>query len=312
MNILVTGGTGFLGSRLVKYLKSHDVEVFRGDVLDIRAVKEALRFRDTVVHLVGLNDATCRENPVKAYDVNVLGTYNLLRNEDVYWPLQRVIYFSTIHVYGFPPAGVITEESRVNPKSVYAISHYLAEEMVLRHPGGLVLRLSNGFGCPAGQGPTGWVVVVNKMCRDAVETGEIILNVGDSESRNFVTVGDICRTVGHFLEKPRPGVYNVGSSQTLSILTMAFKVGLRCEALFGFRPRVVYDDRNVLPNTSDTLDYRIDKLKATGFEPLEDFDNEIDATLRLIHGHFTTYSRRTEKIKEAVIGEKGSCKKTAS
>jgi UDP-glucose 4-epimerase len=276
MNILITGATGFIGQRLVLHLAGqHNVISYKADILAIQKDDIARHNIDAAIHLVGLNDALCRENPKRGYEVNVIGTHNLLRALS---DRCKVIYFSTIHVYG--NEGVLTEETPVFPQSIYSMSHYLAEEFV-RERGGVVLRFSNGFGCPVKREiQTAWSVVVNSMCKQAVTTGEIVLNIGYDEVRNFITVTDMCRAVSHFIYNNYSGVFNVGGSESIPIIEMGYRISNRYNKLFGCLPPIKILDGGTKQITD--LDYRIDKLKNTGFDLLENFDEEIDNTLRMV------------------------------
>lgn len=290
MNIYLTGSQGFLGGRLKKHLEVfHTVDCLEGNILD--KIPTGSEY-DVAIHLVGLNDHQCQKDPVGAYDVNVTGTHNLLSSVKA----KKVIYFSTIQVYGYPACGKITEETKPNPQSVYAISHYLAERLVLGHPGGTVLRLSNGWGRPVSSGrATAWIVVMNAMCKKAVENKSIELFVPENEERNFITAADICRAVSHMVVSPETGVFNVGSSRSVRIVDMAYKVSDRCRVLFGYMPDVKLINagswdfytprrRDLAPYVNYGLDYRIDKLKATGFTPTENYEQEIDDLLMMCDG----------------------------
>ena len=294
MKILLTGSTGFLGGRVKQHLeKLHDVVCLNSDIRGTLVFPYEF---DAIVHTVGLNDHQCQENPLKAYDVSVMGTYNLLQSVRA----KKVIYFSTIHVYGYPAEGTITEKSEVKAKSVYAVSHYLAEQLVLKHPAGTVIRLSNGWGCPENVSrETAWIVVMNAICKKAIKEKEIELFVGPEEERNFVTASDICGAVSHLLG-PHKGVFNVGGTQSVRIIDMAFRVADRCKVLFGYEPKVktinsgsweFYEPKQRPPLDNHLLDYRIDKLASTGFRLMENIDQEIDNTLRMV-------KNEEEKIRE--------------
>ena len=311
MKILLTGSTGFMGGRLKRALSvGHEVHCFQGDILGKIPQEEY----DAIVHLVGLNDAQCRKDPVRGYGVNVTGTHNLLSSVKA----KKIIYFSTIHVYGYPAIGTITEETPANPKSVYAISHYLAESMVLQHPGGVVLRLANGWGCPADfKRDTAWVIVMNAMCRKAVETKKIDLYAHKNEDRNFITASNVCLAVHHMIDSDEEGVFNLGSSASSRIVEMAYRVSDRCSALFGYSPEISMADGQYgmmfHPSRNDydmpiSLDYRIDKMIASGFTPRIDTDEEIDDLLIMInHNMRLKYEKEKETGRNQHFYEAAQC-----
>ncbi|WP_435157186.1 NAD-dependent epimerase/dehydratase family protein [Haladaptatus sp. DFWS20] len=146
--VLVTGGTGFIGSYTAKDLVEHghdvvaydlstdtrileklgvadDVEVRRGDLSDptdvIRAVKETGATR--IVHLAALLTTTARENPRLAIDVNIQGTNNVFEAaRTLSDQVERVAWASSAAVFA-PPAnydnGWVTEDDLVYPDTLY-------------------------------------------------------------------------------------------------------------------------------------------------------------------------------------------------
>ena len=104
------------------------------------------------------------------------------------------------------------------------------------------------------------------------------------QRRDFITLADAGRAVDHLLHLPATacgdGLFNLGGECVLSMIELAQRIAVRCEVTLGFRPGI----RTMQPPTGQTepvLDYRIDKLKQTGFELRGGMDAEIDATLRL-------------------------------
>ena len=153
MKTLVTGGAGFIGSNLVDRLveSSHKVTVLdnlsTGNIANLDKVKEKINFInidiakdkldnyfeniDYVFHLAGLADIVPSiENPKAYFDVNLLGTLNVLeasRNKQV----KKCIYAASASCYGIPSDYPTNEKSKIDPKYPYALTKYLAEEMVI-------------------------------------------------------------------------------------------------------------------------------------------------------------------------------------
>ncbi|MCK5334070.1 MAG: NAD(P)-dependent oxidoreductase [Candidatus Aenigmarchaeota archaeon] len=142
MKILITGGTGFLGSRLVKALvkKSHKVAILSrlkdtrlerigakfvlGSVLDLDAVTSAVRGKDIVYHLA----ANLNESDPDMYSTNVIGTQNVVEACKKY-KVKRIILSSSIGVLGHADKPAI-EEMPYNPSTKYEKSKTDAEKIV--------------------------------------------------------------------------------------------------------------------------------------------------------------------------------------
>lgn len=149
--VLVTGGTGFIGSYTAKELLDHghdvvaydlstdtrilekldiadDVEIRRGDITDSTDVYRAIRETGTtrIVHLAALLTTTARENPRLAIDVNVRGTNTIFEAARTFSDqVERVAWASSAAVFA-PPAnyddGWVTEDDLVYPDTLYGAS----------------------------------------------------------------------------------------------------------------------------------------------------------------------------------------------
>jgi UDP-glucose 4-epimerase len=133
--ILVTGSNGFVGGNLVEELKRHNVEVVtltdperhRIDVRDWQKIKKIENI-DMVYHLAAKTYVPFSfENPRETYEVNVLGTLNILelcRLRDV----GKIVFVSS-YVYGQPRYLPIDEEHPLQPTNPYMRSKVLGEEL---------------------------------------------------------------------------------------------------------------------------------------------------------------------------------------
>ncbi len=151
-NVLVTGGTGFVGANLadqllrqgctVKILRRKnsdlraidgvDVEHCIGDVRDLNSVQNAVRGCDTVFHTAALVTFEKSQAAIQ-YEVNVTGTKNVVE-ASLANGVEKLIHTSSVAAIGYPPAGVLaTEETPFNWKRVwgYKYSKYMAEQEVL-------------------------------------------------------------------------------------------------------------------------------------------------------------------------------------
>jgi len=157
MNILITGGTGFIGSRLAldllkkghsvrvlgqentpaesfnrKTVEEHGGRVILGSVSDTDGFPELFRGVDVVFHLA----AAQHEMNVpdrKFHDVNVLGTKNIL-DASVQAGVKRFVHGSTIGVYG-SASGVIDEQTPCVPDNIYGVTKLEGEKLALSYGG---------------------------------------------------------------------------------------------------------------------------------------------------------------------------------
>jgi UDP-glucose 4-epimerase len=242
---------------------------------------------ETVIHLAAMNENDCLADPVGALKANGVGTACLVAAASQAG-VKRLIYLSTAHVYGTALAHCVTEETLPRARHPYASSHRAAEDCVLAaHDAGkltgIVLRLSNGFGAPPHRDINRWTLIVNDLCRQAVERKTLVLRSAGMQIRDFITLHDVAGAVAHSLNLSRDavgdGIFNVGGEAPLRIIDLAEEICDRCHALLGFRP--VLERSAAAPGeVGIPLDYRIDKFKTTGFALSGSRVDEIDETLR--------------------------------
>ncbi len=113
MNIILIGGSGFIGTHLYDILKiDHNVTVFDtkqskyidnviiGDILDPDIVNEVISNQDIVINVAGIADIElCTNNSVKAAEINIIGNLNLLE-ASVKHNIKRFIFASSAYVFG--------------------------------------------------------------------------------------------------------------------------------------------------------------------------------------------------------------------
>ncbi|OGL89450.1 epimerase [Candidatus Uhrbacteria bacterium RIFCSPLOWO2_02_FULL_51_9] len=232
MKVLVTGGAGFIGSVLVELLLQHNhhvtvldnllyrqhtllshfinpyFEFIHGDIRDAKTVQDAVRGVDAIVHLAAIVGApACNKNPQLAEEVNVAGTKNLL---DATAPEQWLLYGSTGSNYGKVDS-ICTEETPLNPLSIYGITKTRAEELVMARGNGICYRFATGFGLSP---RLRLDLLPNDYAFQAVKNGTLIVYERHMK-RTFIHVRDMARAFLHGLEQfetMKNNVYNVGSN----------------------------------------------------------------------------------------------------
>lgn len=305
--LLITGGTGYVGGRLAKFLaRETDFDIIIGtrsqepgiswlpqatalniDYASKVSLEAACERSGVVIHLASVDENYSARYPAEAISVNTLNTVQLIKAAKKQ-KVKLLIFFSTAHVYRSPLQGEIDEETCAYPSHPYAISHRAAEDFVLasRSSGGLetvVLRLSNSFGAPAHPKVNRWTLLVNDLCLQAVMDRKLVLKSSGLQRRDFITLSDVCRATKHVIEIREEhlgnGLLNLGGAWAPTIWEMTCLVAQRCEHVLGYMPETVRPQAEETAE-SPSLNYKVDKLLNTGFKLQKNHEIEIDETLR--------------------------------
>ena len=315
MRILITGGLGYLGSRLAHYLdqKGNEVIVASRDhdksknlskriliqVIDWKSetsINQACKECDIVIHAAGMNADSCKKDPVAALDFNGVVTAKLIRSA-LLCKVSKFIYFSTAHVYSECLSGYFDENSCTMNLHPYATTHKVAEDMVLhmtkgRSMLGVVLRLSNVFGSPVHPKVDCWELFVNNICKQAVLTNEIHLKTLGTQYRNFLPMENLCIIVEYFLSSKSfknidsSTIYNIGSETAKTIYEVALLVKSQAQVFLKQDVSLVVDNGNNKLISGKPLIYSLDKILAEDILLVDYFDKEINTLLLFCKNNF--------------------------
>lgn len=254
MNLLVTGGAGFIGTHLCHALikAGHRVTVLdlakptnvvegvtyvQGDIRNARDMAGAVQGVDAVFHFAAVVSVQlCQEQPVEGYKTNVMGTCEVLeaiRNEMSRTGKKiRIVFSGSSVVYGDVGAeGTPIQESTTAPKP---LSFYGAQKLASEHAirlyfetygvPGVIFRFFNVYG--PGQDPRSPYSGVISIFSSRVAQGQSLrLNGGGKQTRDFFSVYDVCRAGLLALEAPVDSCdavpINLGSSQSISVRQLA-------------------------------------------------------------------------------------------
>ncbi len=305
MNIIISGGLGYVGGRLSKYLaeNGHTVTALSRQANSLPDLvlptgmtvahpdvfaqhPDRLNVFDVFIHLAALNENDCVTFPEKAIEVNITHTWQWL-DRAYKAGIKQFIYFSTAHVYGKPLQGYYDEESPTHPVHPYAITHKCAEDYVLsyRHEKGmdnLVLRLTNAFGGPAFPTADRWTLLVNDLCRSAVATGTMTLQTDGLQVRDFVCLQDVCTAVNHLLGAPHAkttnGIFNIGAGKSISVREMANHIKKVAEDYLN-KPIIINLKKTEKKLFDEALFINIGRVSGQGFDLKNNIDEEIRSTL---------------------------------
>jgi GDP-4-dehydro-6-deoxy-D-mannose reductase len=219
--VLVTGATGFVGTHLLDLLGEAAVPC-EADVTDAAAVVEVVRETQprAVIHLAALSWVPeSWRDPARAWEVNVVGTVNVLEAVRREGPDARVLAVSTGEVYGKAERFPTPEDAPVAPVSPYAASKAAAEVACTQaRLTGLDVVVARAF---QHEGPgRDERFAVGSWTRQLAElelAGGGVLRVGNLDvERDIADVRDVCRAYRLVLGRTvGPGVYNVATGRSV-------------------------------------------------------------------------------------------------
>jgi nucleoside-diphosphate-sugar epimerase len=248
-HVLVTGGAGFVGSRIVRRLlevgadvrvlddfstgrrsslpaTADALEIVEGSVTDLSAVGDAMEGSDGVIHAAARNIVSSTRDPREDYAVNIGGTLNVLLAARELRP-ARIVYTSSASIYGNPRYLPISEDEPVNLLSPYAVSKFAGEGYCHAFYESFdlptaVVRYSNVFG--PGQTPQNpYCGVVAKLFSAALAQQPLQIHGDGQQTRDYTFVDDaVAATLSAVVSPKATGqAYNVGTGVETSVNRLA-------------------------------------------------------------------------------------------
>jgi UDP-glucose 4-epimerase len=217
MQILVTGGAGFIGANFVRaaldahhelavldnfsqgsagYLADLPIRIVQGDILNAAVVGEEVQGHHVVVHLAAQTGVPgSLADPYRDCQINVLGTLNVLEACRHATPRPRLVFASSNAPLGrqAPPA---TEDKVPLPVSPYGASKLAAEAYCLAYHSSwgvetVILRFGNVYGPFSAHKAS----VIAQFLKDIREHGTVTIDGNGQQTRDFIYVGDLCRAM---------------------------------------------------------------------------------------------------------------------
>ena len=274
MNILITGGCGYVGTVLTETLLNdgHKINVIdtqwfgnhlkehpnliniKGDIRNIESIN--LEKIDTILHLANIaNDPAVELNPTLSWEVNVLAAQQLA-DKAIRNGVKHFVYASSGSVYGVKDEPQVTEELSLVPISVYNKTKMVAERVLLSYKDKMQVHCIR----PAtvcGMSPRMRLdVSVNMLTFQALKNKKITV-FGGNQTRPNIHMKDMVRVYQHFVNNSdiESGCYNAGF-ENISILQIAEMVKNKLGAEI------------IVSESNDPRSYRqnSDKLLNTGFK----------------------------------------------
>jgi len=293
LKICITGSAGYVASWLAQALikKNHEVTLIDNyrtpshlilienipiGKVDIRDITDLSKF-DVLFHLAGVSGIKeCEDNKDEAFDINVRGTFNLLKTFK-----GRIIFASTSAVYGEAKEPEIDESHPTVPRSWYGQNKFDAENIVKLHSNYCILRFSNIFG-------KGYIckrTVADLFIENALKKESIQIHGDGKQRRDFVHLNDAIRAYLLAMKSDINGIFNIGGNEALNINEIAELTAKTYRKLFDGNISIEH-----IPIDCGILwkDFIYSSLKAKtilGYEPMYSISDEISERL-------TTYAKQ--------------------
>ena len=281
MRILLTGGSGYLGSVLTRKLliNGHYVRILdnflfgkgslkdiqdnkkleqvTGDIRDLSIVGKSLKNIDTVIHLASIVGTQSAELDSKvSTEINFMATRNIAELCKIY-KIKQFIFASTCSVYGAQPDRLIAENSEVDPMDSYGLSKFQSERAILQtydYP--TILRLGTLFGASHRMR---FDLAINLFIAQAMNKEKMTV-FGGEQWRPFLHVDDAAEAFSFAVENKMEGTYNA-VWKNLTINQMAKDV-----------KKLIPSQVELSKDIVDKRDYRVSgkKLERFGFKAKKD------------------------------------------
>lgn len=229
--ILITGHNGFIGQKFVKELENYDIEVITledniGNRIDIRNWDKIKEFEDLdmIYHLAAVTFVPYSfKNPRETYEVNLLGTLNILelgRLVDV----EKIVTMSS-YVYGQPQYLPIDENHPLNPNNPYTRSKLIMEQLCRTYSQDfglncVIFRPFNIYG--TGQDDNFLIPSIIKQ----LNNGKIVLKDPEPK-RDFIYISDVISVLikaASLKKTENTDIFNIGYGKSYSVKEVVDKI----------------------------------------------------------------------------------------
>lgn len=204
MKILITGIYGFLGARLAEQLAAkHRVSglyhtskrKLSVEIPAVQSLDDITEAPDAIVMChAAVSSGTTQLPKAELQEVNVDLTARIVRK----FPRAKIIYVSSVSVFGFPD-DVVTEQSVVCPPNDYAASKYEGEQVVSQNPDHVMVRFSSLYG----EGMKENTLIPNYV-RQALSAGQIEVWGTGARLQNYIHVSDAVALIERIIETTSP------------------------------------------------------------------------------------------------------------
>lgn len=298
MNVLVTGGAGYVGQVLLKsipenwnvtvldnvyvgnanFIPENKIEFIKNDIRNNTIVEKLILKNDVVIHLAGIVGDSCPKNPKIAYEVNVNATNSIARLCKKFE--KRLIFMSTCSVYGFNDE-MCTEQTKPNPLNEYSVHKVLGEKSIIEQVDDyLIFRMGTVYGwSPRMRFDLGINLFIEKKLWD-----EPIDVYGGNQWRPLIHVKDAANAL----------ILAVKNSHVRRILNLVAENCLLIELA-----RQITDKLNVVDHKDDNRSYKVDNTaikNSLKWKPKMNIDDAISEFKKVDYKNDIYYNKRWDYL----------------
>jgi len=296
--VLITGGAGYIGSKLATRLLELNFKVtvidalkfsskslnhlfnnknfifIKGDVRNKKLIKKLTKKNEFLIPLAALVGAPlCEKNKKEAIEVNLKSIKFLLKNIN---RKNKIIYLTTNSGYGIGKKNkYCDEQSPLNPISLYGRTKVEAEKIVMKYRNAIGFRLATVFGFSYRMRTD---LLVNNFVFNAVKNKKLVI-FEPHFRRNYIHINDvvdaIIYSIGNF-NRMKSNVYNLGlSSANLTKIMLAKKIKKQLRSL---KIKIVKNRKD-----PDQRDYYVSnrKIEKMGFKPKVKIEDGIKELIKI-------------------------------
>jgi len=260
MSLLITGGTGYIGKKLVQQLRKKNSNVYSIGIEDLNLLNygDTLNFlkENNIKKIIHLGWSMNNENSA-IYD-NIEAMSNLIKScEEI--QIEKFIFASTNNVYGTKIKNVpFLEEDRLSPdiNNKYGISKYIGEKLAMYtlEKKCCIIRIADVYGPGQNHGNLIKAIISN------VENKENIKLYGKGErERDYIYIDDVIRGIEFIYENNLSGIYNLGTGEGTSVKKIVDIVLNLCQNRIGL------DYIEAENEDTSKVVLNVEKLKKLGF-----------------------------------------------